>query len=281
MTSEAGVVLAGAGLVWVIFTACWFYGLTHGQDFSVTDCFYGLGLATQGWLTFVLWHDQTARAVIACVLATAYSIGLAQLLARRWVRNHKLYGGDERYVMAVEKFQPGKSLWWKTYLTLVVGQTVFVTVLDLPLILAITSDVEGIEALDLLGYALIAAGGYIEVASNHHLERFKRDAANKGKTLMTGLWSWSRHPNYFGNVMVFVGCFVVALRSPELWWTVISPLAIFGLLRYGSGVRLTEWLMLQKRKDDPVYLEYLRCTSPFLLRPPKRARMLEPSTTSE
>jgi steroid 5-alpha reductase family enzyme len=281
MTSDWSVVLAAAALTAVVFTACWLYGLTHGQDFSVTDTYYGLGLMSQGWLAFALWHEHTGRAAVLLVLATAYSIGLGQMLARRWVKNHA-QGGDERYVMAVEKFKPGKNLWWMTYLTLVVGQTVFVTVLDLPLILAVASDVEGIAGLDVLGYALIAVGAAIEIAANHHLELFKRDSANKGKTLMTGLWSWSRHPNYFGNVLVYVGCWVVAMRRPDLWWTVISPLAIYGLLRYGSGVRLTEWMMLQKRKGDPVYQEYLRRTSPFFPRPPRPAtRVAEPAPAGE
>ena len=280
MTSEMSVVLAAAALTFVLFSATWVYGLTHGQDFSVTDCYYGLGLMSQGWLAFALWHHRSGRAVILLVLATVYSIGLGQMLARRWVKNHATIGGDERYVMALEKFNPGKKLPLISFLTLVVGQTIFVTALDLPLVLAVVGDVDGIKALDVVGYALVAIGASIEIAANHHLEVFKRDPASKGKTLMTGLWSWSRHPNYFGNVLVYVGCFAVAMRRPELWWTVVSPLGIYGLLRFGSGVRLTEWMMLQKRKDDPVYQEYLRRTSPFFMRPPRRAQAVEPVSAS-
>ena len=278
MTSSVNVVIASAGLTFVLFSAAWLYGLTHGRDFSVTDTYYGLGLMSQGWLAFALWHTHTGRALVLMLLATGYSIGLGQMLARRWVKNHKLHGGDERYVMAVEKFKPGKNLWWMSFLTLVVGQTIFVTVLDLPLILAVASDASHLRALDVVGYALVAVGAVIEVAANHHLEQFKRDPANQGKTLMTGLWGWSRHPNYFGNVVVYAGCWAVAMRNTDLWWTAISPLAIYGLLRYGSGVRLTEWMMLQKRRDDPVYQDYLRRTSPFFPRPPRRPAGLHTAT---
>jgi steroid 5-alpha reductase family enzyme len=266
MTSQLTVTLSALGLVAAVFAAFWAWGMLHGRDASITDAFYGLVSLAQGGLTLALWHRTNARGAIMVILTGAWSIGLAQMLARRWVKNHAT-GGDERYVMAVEKFKPGRNLWWMTFVTLVVVQGLFVTLLNTPLILAIASDVRGISALDVVGYLLIAAGGAIEVVANRHLELFKRDPANKGRTLMTGLWAWSRHPNYFGNVLVYCGFFVVAIRDTSLWWTIAGPLAIYGLLRYGSGVRLTEHLMFQKRKDDSEYLDYLRRTSPFFLRP--------------
>jgi steroid 5-alpha reductase family enzyme len=272
MTSELSVVLAALGLSAAFFLACWIWGMAHDGDASVTDAYYGFSSLAQGALTFALWHRHTARGAIVVVLAGVWSVGLAQMLFRRWRKNHAS-GGDERYQMAVEKFKPGANLWWMTLLSLVVAQTIFVTVLNLPLEMAIMSKVQGISTLDVVGFALIALGGAIEVIANRHLEVFKRDPANKGKTLMTGLWAWSRHPNYFGNTLVYFGFFVVAIREPRLWWTVAGPIAIFGLLRYGSGVRLTEWMMLQKRKDDPVYTDYLQRTSPFFLFPPRRSKL--------
>jgi steroid 5-alpha reductase family enzyme len=272
MTSQPDALLAACGLVAAAFAVLWAWGMVNGRDASITDAFYGLGSLAQGGLTLALWHEKSARTVILVVLTGLWSIGLWQALARRWLKNHAK-GGDERYILAVEKFKPGKHLWWMTFFSLVVGQALFVTLLNAGLILAVASAVHDIAALDILAYACIAVGGAVEVISNHHLELFKRNPANQGKTLMTGLWAWSRHPNYFGNVLVYTGFWVAAMRDTSRWWTIAGPLAIYGLLRFGSGVRLTEHLMLQKRKDDPVYLDYLARTSPFMLRPPRPPRV--------
>jgi steroid 5-alpha reductase family enzyme len=196
---------------------------------------------------------------------------LGQLLISRVRANHS-FGGEPRFLMALERFELGKHLWWVSLVVLVVFQSVFVTVLNLPLLMVLTSQVHGVAAIDVAGFVVVAAGAAIEILANHQLEVFRNDPANKskGKTLNTGLWGWSRHPNYFGNVLCYWGFFLVAVHEPHLWYTAAGPLAIYGLLRFGSGVRLTEWMMLQKRQGDSVYLDYLARTSPFLLRPPRR-----------
>ena len=85
---------------------------------------------------------------------------------------------------------------------------------------------------------------------------------------MSGWWYWSRHPNYFGNTLVYAGCFLVALSDPSRWWTVVSPIVILIVLRFVLGVRMTDDLMLEKRKDDPTYLRYVNDTPAFLPLPP-------------
>jgi steroid 5-alpha reductase family enzyme len=89
---------------------------------------------------------------------------------------------------------------------------------------------------------------------------------------MTGLFAWSRHPNYFGNVLVYLGCFVVAVSDPALWWTVVSPIAILIVLRFVLGVRMTDELMLAKRSDDDAYLRYVATTPSFVPVPPRLYR---------
>jgi steroid 5-alpha reductase family enzyme len=284
MTSQWDAILVAGGVALACFFATWCWGWLHGRDVSVTDTYYGFAPVTQGFVVYILWHHHSQRGTILVVLAALWSLGLGQLLISRVRANHG-FGGEPRFLMAVSKFKPGKHLWWITLLALVVAQTVFVTVLNLPLILALTSRYNSVALIDAIGYVIIAAGALIEIVSNHQLERFRNDPKNKGqgRTLDTGFWAWSRHPNYFGNVLCCWGFFVVAIRDPHLWFTAIGPLAIYGLLRFGSGVKLTEWMMLQKREDDPVYLDYLARTSPFMLRPPQRlvARTIDLSAESD
>lgn len=279
MTDQLGAVLIAAGVAFVIFFAAWAWGIRHGGDVSVTDVFYGFTPVTQGLVVFTLWDDHSARGAVVLAFAAAWSTGLGLLLVSRVRANHS-FGGEPRFLMALQKYNPGKNLWWISLLVLVIGQTAFVTVLNLPLMLAITHGRDSFVAIDLIGLAVVAVGATFEILGNHQLERFRNDPAHKGNghTLNTGLWKYSRHPNYFGETLCFWGFFIIAMRDPELWYTAAGPLVIYGLLRFGSGVRLTEFMMLQKRQNDPVYLDYLARTSPFTPRPPKRRTATETTT---
>jgi steroid 5-alpha reductase family enzyme len=284
MTSQLDAILAAGAVAFVCFFAAWAWGMLHGRDVSVTDVYYGFAPITQGLVVYVLWHRHSERGAILLALTALWSIGLGQLLISRVRANHG-FGGEPRFLLALEKYKPGKHLWWISLLILVLVQAVLVTVLNLPLLLTLTSKYDSIAVIDVVGYLVLGAGAVIEVVGNLQLERFRNDPRNKGKgrTLNAGLWAWSRHPNYFGNVLCYWGFFVVAIRDPHLWFTAIGPLAIYGLLRFGSGVKLTEFMMLEKRKGDPVYADYLARTSPFMLRPPRRPgiRTVVPPTGSE
>jgi steroid 5-alpha reductase family enzyme len=281
MTNQLDVVLIAGGVALACFFAAWAWGMSHDGDASTTDAFYGFAPLTQGAVVYALWDEHSARGTVVLALACLWSTGLGLLLVSRVRANHN-FGGDPRFVMALQKYNPGKHLWWITLLILVVGQAAFVTVLNLPMMLAITHAYDSFTVIDVIGFAVVATGATFEVLGNHQLERFRHDPAHKGKghTLNTGLWKYSRHPNFFGETLCFFGFFVIAMRDPELWYTVAGPLVIFGVLRFGSGVKLTEFMMLQKRKDDPIYLDYLARTSPFLPRPPRRPAASAPTPTA-
>lgn len=267
--SEMDVIAAAFAVSFVLFGVCWGYGITHGRDASATDAYYGLSTLVHGGITLLLWEDVPLRGVVLFVPSAVWSVGLGQFLLRRWVRHHRT-GGDARYLLAVEKLQPGRTLWWKTLLSLVVAQSLLVTLLNAPLQLAMMSERPGVRVADVLALLCVTIGGAIEVSANRQLEAFKRRSTSRQSTLMTGLWRWSRHPNYFGNVLVYFGFFLAAIREADHWWTAAAPCLMYGLLRFGTGVRLTDWMMLKKRSDDPVYLDYVARTSPFMLRPPRR-----------
>ena len=126
--------------------------------------------------------------------------------------------------------------------------------------------------LDGLGALVWAVGFVFEATADWQLSRFKAKPVNRGKVMNRGLWTYSRHPNYFGESLVWWGVYLITLSAPGSWWTVISPVTITFLLLKVSGVRLLERTITKRRPD---YEAYIRNTSAFLPWFPKRE---EPGT---
>ena len=93
------------------------------------------------------------------------------------------------------------------------------------------------------------------------LARFKSNPANKGKVMDQGLWAFSRHPNYFGEFLIWWGLFLVTLATPDNWWTVCSPLIVTMVLLKMTGIPLTEKAITSTR---PGYEAYVKRTNAFI-----------------
>jgi steroid 5-alpha reductase family enzyme len=113
---------------------------------------------------------------------------------------------------------------------------------------------------DLCGVVLWMLGFVFEAVGDRQLLVFKRKPANRGKIITSGLWRYSRHPNYFGECILWWGVFIVALGSPNALWTIVSPLTINFLLLYVSGIPMLE----KKYEGDPAFEDYKRRTSPLI-----------------
>jgi steroid 5-alpha reductase family enzyme len=124
-------------------------------------------------------------------------------------------------------------------------------------------------ALDLAGAIVFAVGFLFEAVGDEQLRRFKADPASRGKVMDRGLWRYTRHPNYFGDALVWWGLFLVALATPGSAWTVYAPAAMTLLLMKVSGVALLEKTLASER---PGYREYMERTSAFVPMPPRRPR---------
>ncbi|HQW50570.1 MAG TPA: DUF1295 domain-containing protein, partial [Tepidiformaceae bacterium] len=127
---------------------------------------------------------------------------------------------------------------------------------------------EGLTWVDYLGAAVFAVGLGFEAVGDWQLSRFKADPANTGKVMNRGLWRYTRHPNYFGDAVVWWGLFIVAAARPENLVVIFSPIIMTVLLTRVSGVPLLE-RSLKKRREG--YDDYIARTSGFIPRPPKKA----------
>jgi steroid 5-alpha reductase family enzyme len=122
-------------------------------------------------------------------------------------------------------------------------------------------------ALDLAGAAIFAVGLFFEAVGDEQLRRFKADPAQRGKVMDRGLWRYTRHPNYFGDAVVWWGLFAVAAATPGSLWTIYAPVAMTMLLLRVSGVPLLESKLAATR---PGYGDYVARTSSFIPWPPRR-----------
>ena len=124
-----------------------------------------------------------------------------------------------------------------------------------------------LTVFDIFGVIIWIIGFYFESTSDAQLFRFMRKPENKGHVMHTGLWKYSRHPNYFGESLMWFGIFFLALSMPYGWTAIITPVTITFLLVYVTGIPLIENAM----KNNPEYQEYKRKTSKFIPWWPKKA----------
>ncbi|MFB7591068.1 DUF1295 domain-containing protein [Streptomyces sp. NPDC056169] len=233
----------------------------------IVDVAWGLAFAAVAVVTWVLsagYGDDGRRLVVA--LATClWGLRLAFHIARRG-RGH---GEDPRYAKMLAR-APGNPAFYalrKVYLL----QGALVWLVSLP-VQAASYLPEGVDPLLVLGVVLWAAGLAFEAVGDHQLARFKADPAHQGRIMDRGLWSWTRHPNYFGDFLVWWGLYLTACASRQTaLLSLVSPLVMSALLIWGSGKRLLEAHMAHR----PGYAAYAARTSGFLPRPPRRRTRTE------
>ena len=242
----------------VLGVAAWAIA-TARRNVGLVDIFWSLFLLLAATVAF-LQSPATARAWLTLALAAAWALRLAgYLAARNWNAPE-----DRRYQAIRARNEPGFA--WKS-LYLVFGlQAVLAWLVSAPLVAAI-SQPDPVGILGWTGASLAAFGIAYESAADWQLARFKARADSAGRVLDTGLWRYSRHPNYFGEFCVWWGFFLLAADA-GVWWTVFSPLLMSLLLLRISGVTLLERDIGERR---PAYRDYVRRTRVFFPGPPREA----------
>ncbi len=252
MTAEVAAA-TGVGVV-ALMLVVWLISLVM-RDASIVDIVWGLGFVLIAW---IVWSQRgpDPRLLLSAVLTTIWGLRLSGYLA--WRNLGK--GEDSRYVAMRRRYG---SRFWLVSLFLVFGlQGVLMWTVSLP-VQAASGQLFGL--FDVVGICLWIAGLTFETVGDYQLVRFKGDPANKDKVLDTGLWRYTRHPNYFGDFMVWWGLYLIALAGGA-WWTAIGPLVMTALLIRYSGAGLLEKTIGQRR---PGYAEYVQKTNGFFPGPPR------------
>lgn len=244
------------GVIGACMLALWLVSLPL-RNSSIVDIFWGLGFVIVAWLTLVQ-SPFTPRGALVTALVTLWGVRLAAYLAWRNIGK----GEDPRY--AAMRASHGAAWSWRSLPIVFLFQGALVLFIGLPVHQAISRG--GALGLgDYVGAALVLFGVAFETTGDLQLATFKR--ANRGKVMDRGLWRYTRHPNYFGDAVVWWGLYVVALGAGAAW-TIVSPLLMTTLLVRVSGVSLLEKTM----RERPGYEEYIRRTSAFFPWPPKGPR---------
>ncbi|ROH88028.1 DUF1295 domain-containing protein [Pseudomethylobacillus aquaticus] len=211
-----------------------------------------------GVLCFVTGNEtMTERGLLILVLVTAWSARLTGYLT--W-RNRPMSRGmqheDHRYAAIRKNNQP---FWFKSLYIVFGFQVLLAWIISLPLLGAANSS-SPLSWLDGLGLALWLFGFLWESIGDAQLSRFKADPANRGKVMDSGLWRYSRHPNYFGECCLWWGFYLIAL-SAGAWWSLPAPVLMTLLLLKVSGVALLEKDIGERR---PAYAAYIARTNAFI-----------------
>jgi steroid 5-alpha reductase family enzyme len=254
----AATVLAVA----VCMGALWLLSLAL-RNASIVDVFWGLGfvvIAAVG-LARTDAGDAPRRWLVAAMVGL-WGLRLAGYLLWR----NAGAGEDPRY-RAMRRHW-GARFWWVSGFTVFALQGVLMWIVSLPVQLVMLAPGGPLGALDALGVGLCAIGLFFEAVGDWQLARFKADPANAGRVMDRGLWRYTRHPNYFGDVCVWWGIFAVALATPHGPWSVVGPLLMTFLLLRVSGVAMLERSIGKRR---PEYARYAERTSAFFPRPPRRS----------
>ncbi len=251
MLTAALVILAVVVITWLISLAL--------RDASVIDPVWPLGFVAVAITAFIAGDGDEGRRLLLLVLVAVWGLRLSGYLV---IRNAGK-GEDFRYAAMREK--RGRSFWIISLVTVFMLQGVLMWIVSLPVQLAAVPD-RALGWLAVVGTVMWGIGVAFESIGDWQLARFKANPDNRGKVLDTGLWRYTRHPNYFGDFLVWWGIFLIAAESGPAAWGIAGPLLMTLLLVKVSGAGLLEKDIATRR---PGYAQYVRRTSGFIPRPPR------------
>jgi steroid 5-alpha reductase family enzyme len=226
LASPMGIFWVCTAWTFTIVTLIWIVG-NFQTDHSMMDGYYGFGYATPVWIAYWLAAPRSTTAAVLLALTSLHGCRLGFYLSKRWVGYQKKWGhGDERYMGFTKKLSPG--YWWKSFFAVMEPQAIVIAVIGMPAVMGVASTAEPNGSLNwiaVVGIMVFGIGYYFESVADGQLQAFKADAHNKGRYLRTGVWTNTRHPNYFGNTVVWWGIWLVAVAGNHaIWWTVVGPL---------------------------------------------------------
>lgn len=227
-----------------------------------TERFYDLFGATT-YLTVTVFAltagNRSSTAVLLTVMIGVWAARLGSFLFIRVMRD----GSDGRFD-TIKQSAPRFLMSW-TLQGLWVSMTAGAAFAAMT-----TADEPSLGVLSFVGAAVWAAGLGIEVTADLQKNAFRSEESNRGRFITSGIWAWSRHPNYFGEITLWVGVALVALPTLKGWQyvTLVSPLFVTLLLTKISGIPMLEARGKKRWGDDPAYREYIRSTPVLVLRPP-------------
>lgn len=263
MTDALPLLISNLGVSAICFVALWLISIPL-KDPSYVDAWWGLGVVVLAWSTYLHLAAPGPHATALLLLASAWGLRLGVYLLWRW-RSH---GADRRYAKMAQRAKDKHGLNFAMFSLLWVfaPQMLLQIVMALPAQLGQATNTAALGLPATLGLWLAIFGIVYEAIADAQLSHFKSQSDNSGKVMDRGLWRYSRHPNYFGELCAWWGMWLIALDAGMGLWSLPGPLLITFLLTRVSGAPTTEPHLQRTRPD---YEAYKRRTSSFIPLPPK------------
>ena len=211
------------------------------------------------WVSYFLSDDPGERGILVATLVSIWGFRLAWHIHAR----NKGKGEDYRYLAWRNEW--GKWFYPRSYIQVYLLQGMFLFLIVSPVLLINKSTGNDLGTLDMIGAAVWVLGFCFEAVGDAQLARFVKNPGNTGKLMRSGLWAYTRHPNYFGEVVQWWGVWLIALAVPGGWVGVVGPVTITFLILKVSGIPMLE----KKMEEHPEFREYKRRVSVFFPLPPR------------
>ncbi|MEJ2604323.1 MAG: DUF1295 domain-containing protein [Gammaproteobacteria bacterium] len=257
LAANLGVTMGAVLLLWLVSIPL--------RDVSIIDMAFAMILLAVTVVTWTMTDGAQPRKNLILLLVALWAVRItAHLVRRNWG-----HGEDPRYTKLRSWVADDRAFIWLSLRQVFLLQGVVLWLVSLPVqvgqIYRVPAEL-GVPAA--LGTAVWLLGFVFETVADRQLARFRADPANKGKVLDTGLWRYSRHPNYFGELCVWWGLFLVACDNPWGLMTIIGPIGYTHLIVNVTGQRTLDKKLA---RDKPGYREYMERTSGLIPLPPRRA----------
>ncbi len=252
-------VLSAAAVIFAYMTGVYILAQILKNN-GIVDIAWGLGFVLTAVVLFLRNPPGDQPKWLILALITFWGFRLAAHIFQRNV------GKPEDFRYANMRKRWGKAAPLKAFFFIFMFQGILMLIVSSPLLVVFRTPSRPLNALDILGALIFAGGLLFEVIGDLQLSAHVRNPANKGKLMTRGLWSLTRHPNYFGEASLWWGLGLVAVSSEFGWAGLIGPAVITLLLRYVSGVPLLE----RKYAGRPDWEAYKKKTPIFIPRLPQK-----------
>lgn len=246
----------------MFFTIAFFIAQAKKNN-GLQDVAWGAGFIVAALYSYLFSNTESLNGLVITIFVVLWGGRLAyHLFKRNWNSEE-----DKRYVAMRKRWEAnGNNIALIAYLKVFMFQMLLLIIIVQPVLLANTRAGNGLKLVNYIGIAVWIVGYYFEVVGDAQLKKFKSDPSNKGKLMTSGLWAYTRHPNYFGEATMWWGIFLVSIVEPLSLIGIVGPATITFLLLKVSGVPMLE----KKYEGREDFEEYKKRTSKFIPMPEKK-----------
>lgn len=247
-------------IIIMIYMVVWFFIAQILKRNDIADVAWAVGFIVTAISAMIFSNCTTQRGFLSLSLVVLWGVRLAcHILLRNQGKPE-----DARYKKWRQQW--GKHALIRAFFQIFILQGLLIIIISLPITIIITSKQKSLGVFDFLGICIWSIGFAFEALGDYQLIKYKKNPANKGKIMTQGLWNYTRHPNYFGEVVLWWGIYLIALSVPKGWATILGPVTITYLILKVSGIPLLE----EKYKDNLEFQIYKKRTSVFFPLPPRK-----------